>query len=191
MNPAPPAAKPARLAVEVAKPLSISEPAAKLLAPQMTPRQFFDALAAVPELATDAIRFLAAALPKRETVWWGILCVKTAIPKPEPTAAKAITAAETWVKEPTEANRRAAETAATAAGYGTAAGCLAAAVFWSGGSITPPHLPPVPPKDELTGTAIAGALSFAASAAPGGAEPAKAKFLALGADVASGRSKPG
>jgi hypothetical protein len=189
MNPASPAPKAARLAADVAKPLSLSEGAAKLLAPQMTPRQFFDALAAVPAFADDAVRFLAAALPKREAVWWGVLCAKEALPKPDPAAAKAVAAAEAWVKEPSEANRRAAGAAAAAAGYGTPAGCLAAAAFWSGGSLNPPHLPPVPPKDDLTGTAIAGAVLLASVAAPAGPEAAKAKVLALGADVASGRRK--
>lgn len=191
MNPAPPAApKSGRLAADVARPLTLSEPATKLLAPDMKPRQFFDALAAAPALADDAIRFLAAALPKREAVWWGVLCVKDAIPKPPPEAGKAIAAAESWVKDQSEANRRAAEAAAELAGYGTPAGCLAAAAFWSGGSLAPPHLAAVPPKDELTGTAVAGALLLASIASPAGPAAAKAKFLALGADVTSGKLKP-
>jgi hypothetical protein len=167
--------------------VALSEPAAKLLAPQLTPRQFFDIIAAVPALADDAIRFLASALPKREAVFWGILCVKHAIAKPAPEAAKAIAAAEAWVKDQSESTRRAAESAAEAAGYSTPAGCLAAASFWSGGSIAPPHLAPVPPKDELTASAVAGAILLASIAAPGGPELAKAKFVSLGADVASGK----
>ena len=79
-----PPGKPSRLAVDVAKTVPLSEPAAKLLTPQLTPRQFFDIIAANPALADDAIRFLAAALPKREAVWWGVLCVKDATPKPNP-----------------------------------------------------------------------------------------------------------
>lgn len=189
MPPVPPPAKPVRLAAEVAKPLSLTDGAAKLLAPALTPRQFFDALAAVPALADDAVRFLAAALPKREAVWWGALCVRDAVPKPGPEAANAIAAAEAWARDPSEANRRAAEQAAGAAGYGTPPGCLAGAAFWSGGSLAPPNLPPVPPKDELTATAVAGAVLLAAVAAPTGPEQAKARFLALGAEVASGRAK--
>ena len=81
------------------------------------------------------------------------------------------------------------ENAANVAGFGTPAGCLALAAFWSGGSLSAPNLPPVPPKDELTGTAVAGAIMLASIIATAGAEPAKAKFLTLGADVASGRVK--
>ena len=190
MSTVPPAATPARLAADVAKSVKLSDAALKLLAPAHTPRQFFDALAVVPAIADDAIRFLAAALPKREAVWWGVLCVKDALPKPaDPVAAKAVASAEAWAKEPSEANRRAAEAAANAAGYGTAAGSLAAAAFWSGGSLNPPHLPSVPPKAELTGVAVAGAVLLASTVAPTGPAPAKAKFVVLGADVASGRAR--
>ena len=186
MNPAP---KPPRLASEVAKPLSLSDKAVQLLTPSITPRQFFDVLLNAP-LPDDAIRFLAAALPKREAVGWGVLCIKSVLPKPsEPAAAKALALAEIWVKDPSEANRQAAGAAAEAAGYGTAMGCLAAGAFWSGGSLTPPDLPPVPPRDDLTGTAITGALFLAAVATPDGPEPTKAKFLALGAEIAAGRTK--
>jgi hypothetical protein len=186
VNPAP---KPTRLAADVAKTVRLSDAAKKLLTPELTPRQYFDALAAVPALADDAIRFLAAALPKREAVWWGVLCVKDAIPKPAPEGAKAVAAAEAWVREPSEPNRRTAEAAANAAGYGTPAGCVAAGAFWSGGSIAPASLPAVPPKDELTGVAISGAVLLASIVAAPSPEAAKARYLALGADVASGRSK--
>lgn len=184
---APP--KPTRLASDVAKPLSLSEKAVQLLAPGLTPRQFFDILVSVP-LPDDAIRFLAAALPKREAVGWGVICVKTVLPKPpEPAATKALAVAETWVKDPSEANRQAAGAAADSAGYGTTMGCLAAGACWSGGSLTPPHLQPVLPRDDLTGTAITGALLLASVLDPDGPEPAKLKFLALGADIAAGRMK--
>jgi hypothetical protein len=181
--------KPTRVASDVARPLSLSDKAVQLLTPTLSPRQFFESLVAVP-LLDDAIRFLAAALPKREAVGWAVLCVKDALPKPlEPSAAKALGVAEAWVKDPSEAHRQAAGAAADAAGYGTATGCLAAAAFWSGGSLTPPHLAPVPPRDDLTGTAVTGAILLASASAISGPEPAKAKFVAMGGDVASGRLK--
>jgi hypothetical protein len=184
-------AKATRLANEVARPLTLSERAVGLLTPTLTPRQYFDRLASVP-LPDDAIRFLAAALPKREAVGWGLLCLKELLVKPlEAPAAKALAAAEAWVKDPSEANRQAAGAAAEAAGYGTPGGCLAAAAFWSGGSLAPPHLPPVPPRDDLTGSAVTGAIVLAAAQAEPGLEPAKARGLALGADVATGKVKVG
>ena len=184
------APKAPRLAADVAKSVKLSDAAMKLLTPALTPRQFFDALAAVPALADDAIRFLAVALPKREAVWWGVLCVKEALPTPVDVDARAIACAEGWAKEPSEGHRRSAETAANAAGYGTAAGSLAAAVFWSGGSIAPANLPPVAPREELTGVAVAGAVLLASAGARDGPEAAKARFVALGAEVAAGKRKP-
>src|SRR2546423_1326844 len=72
---APPSRPPARPAAEVAAAVSLSDNARALLPPALTARQFLDALAAAP-LPDDAIRFLAAALPKREAVWWGVLCAR-------------------------------------------------------------------------------------------------------------------
>lgn len=172
----------ARLAAELAAPLPLSEAALALLAPAQTPRQFFDALAARPALAEDALRFLAAALPKREAVMWAVACVRSVLPKPAPDAAKALLAADAWVKDPSEANRRACEAAAQAVGHGTAPGCAACAAFWSGGSLSAPHLPPVPPADNLTAIAVTGAVLLA-----GPAPDARAKFLALGSEIASGK----
>src|SRR5437868_1497514 len=140
---------PARTAAEVAAGVPLSAPAAALVAPGQTARQFFDALVAVP-LADDAIRFLAAALPKREAVWWGIQCVRDTAGTPA--ARKAVAAAEAWVKDPTEANRRAAEAAANAARHDTPHGTRAAAAFYAAGSLAPPHLPPAPPPAHPTGT---------------------------------------
>ena len=180
----------ARLAADVAKALTLSDGARALLAPAHTPRQFFDVLAAQPPLAEDAIRFLAAALPKREAVWWALGCVRAAFPKPPPPeAAKAIAAADAWVKEPTETHRRACGDAASAADYGTAPGCLAAAAFLSGGSLAPPHLAAVPPGDDLTPAAVSAAVLLAAVADVEHIPATQAKFVALGADIASGKSR--
>lgn len=180
----------ARLAADLAKGLSLSDASRALLTPAHTPRQFFDVLAAQPALAEDAIRFLAVALPKREGVWWALGCVRVALPKPPtPEAAKAIAASEVWVKEPTEAHRRACGDAATAAGYDTAPGCLAAAAFLSGGSLAPPHLAAVPPSDDLTPAAVSAAVILAAVVDVNRIPATRAKFVALGADIASGKSR--
>jgi hypothetical protein len=183
---ATPSRPPARTAAEVAAGVPLSAPAQALLAPGQTARQFFDALVAAP-LAEDAIRFLAAALPKREAVWWGVLCARDTAGTPA--ARKAVAAAEAWVKDPSEANRRAAEAAANAAGHDTPPGTVAAAAFYSAGSLAPPNLPPAPPPDDLTGKAVAGAVLLAAVADPPKADAARARFLALGSDVAAGKVK--
>lgn len=178
-----PAAPRPRLAADLAKPLPLSDPAKALLLPTHTARQFFDVLAQHPPLAEDAIRFLAVALPKREAVIWAIACVRSAIPKPAPDAAKAITTTETWTRDPSDANRRACGAAAEVVGHDTAPGCLADAAFWSGGSLSAPHLPPVPPRDDLTATAVTGALLLAALAVPA----VLSRFVAMGAEIAGSR----
>ncbi|MCI0703528.1 MAG: hypothetical protein L0241_20805 [Planctomycetia bacterium] len=178
-----------RLAVDLAKTLPLTDAAKSLITPTLSARQFFDMLAAQPQLAEDAIRFLAVALPKREAVWWALLCVRSALLKPPPEALKAISAAEGWVKQQTEASRRACGEAAELAGHGTAGGCLADAAFWSGGSLTPAHLAVIAPREDLTSIAVAAAILLAAVIDPENAVANRAKFVALGLDVANGKLK--
>jgi hypothetical protein len=82
-----------------------------------------------------------------------------ALPAPQ---AAAVQAAERWVADPSEANRRAAQAASEAAGLGTPAGCAAMAAFWSGGSLAPPEAPVVPPGEILTAHGSAGPVMLAA-----------------------------
>src|SRR6516225_12092014 len=55
---------------------------------------------------SDAIVFLAHLLPRREAVWWAIQCVRALIGASADDGAHR--SAETWVRAPTEDNRRAA-----------------------------------------------------------------------------------
>jgi hypothetical protein len=189
MNPAPPARPTApRLAADLAKTLNLSDAGKALLTPALTVRQFFDALVSAGH-QQDAIRFLALALPKRESVWWGVACVREVLRGLPESQAKALAATERWVKDPTEGNRRSAGAAASDAGYGNPPGSLAAGAFWSGGSMAPPNLPAVLPREDLTGVAVGAALVIAAVADPAKATTARQRFLALGADVVAGKSR--
>ena len=69
-------------------------------------------LAAVVERLTgqmlhdDAIRYLAHALPKRNAVWWGCLCVWQAYRTGQsPKEKAALQAVITWLQEPDEGRR--------------------------------------------------------------------------------------
>ena len=87
----------------------LGEGAKALLKDEHTPRQFLELLIG-KELFLDAIRFLAFALPKREAVGWGCLCVRYSLGTEE--AAKISetqVAVERWVSNPDEGNRRAAQ----------------------------------------------------------------------------------
>jgi len=180
----------AKTAGEVCKNFQLGDEAKKLLKDTMTPRQFLDQLIDKQQFP-DAIRFLAHALPKQEAVWWACLCARAAAgTAPAPNITAALQAAEKWVKDPSEDNRRAAMPAAEAAEFSTPAGCAAVAAFWSGGSMGPPNVPVIPPGPYLTAHGVAGAVMMAAVVT----EPQKApekykKFLAQGIDVANGANR--
>ena len=180
----------AKMAAEVCKHFPLGEEAKKLLRDGLTPAQFLDILMDKQQFP-DAVRFLAHALPKREAVWWACLCGRAvAGPNPPPQIAAALQAAEKWVVDPSEENRRAAMPAAEAAEFKTPAGCAAVAAFWSGGSLAPPNVPVVPPGEYLTAHGVAGAVMLSAVQS----EPEKApekyqKFLAQGIEVAKGNQR--
>jgi hypothetical protein len=180
----------AKTAAEICKHFPLGDEARGMLREGLAPRQYLD-LFLGKELFVDAVRFLAHALPKREAVWWACLCAR-AVADPKPAAAEtaALQTAEKWIADPSEEHRRPAWPAAEAAELGTPAGCAAAAAFWSGGSLGPPHVPVIPPGEYLTAHGSASAVLLAAVRT----DPAKApdkyrKFLALGTEVASGTNK--
>ena len=77
-----------------------------------------------------------------------------------------------------------AAAAAEKAGFDSAAGCAGLGAFFSGGSLAPPELPPVPPGEYQTAKAVAGAVIIAAVSAEPEKAPEKFKaFVAQGLDV--------
>src|SRR5271166_6571769 len=104
----------AKTAAEVCKQVPLSDEGKKLLRDGIAPRAFLDQLLEKKNYP-DAAKFLAMALPKREAVWWGCLCARGAhgpnLPMP---VSAALQAAEKWVKDPSEENRRATQAAAEA-----------------------------------------------------------------------------
>jgi hypothetical protein len=180
----------AKTAAEVCKLCPLGDEAKALLRDGQTPKQLFDLLLE-KKLHLDAIRLLAAALPKREAVWWACLCARQAHgTNPPAKVAAALAAAEKWVADPSEENRRAAQAAAEAAEMKTPAGCAAMAAFWSGGSLGPTHVPAVPPGEQLTGHGVSGAVMLAAVLnQPEKAAEKHRSFLDLGVNVASGTNR--
>lgn len=136
----------------------------------------------------DALRLIAHALPKREAVWWACMCAR-AVPVPEapPCDAEALAAAETWVRKPDEAARRATMEIAQKGGFRSPEAWAAVAAFWSGGSMAPEGQPVVPPADHLTGVAVAGAIILAATRiTPERADDRFQRFLQSAHDIAGG-----
>lgn len=180
----------AKTAGEVCAHFPLGDEAKKLLRDGLAPRAFLDVLLDKQQFV-EAARFLAHALPKREGVWWACLCARSvAGAKPPAKVAAALQAAEKWVADPSEDNRRAAWPAAEAAELGTPAGCAAAAAFWSGGSLGPANVPAIPPGEHLTAHGVAGAVMLAAVLSEPEKAPEKYRtFFALGIDVANGAAK--
>lgn len=177
----------ARKAAELCGSFELSPPAEKLLEDAPTPVDFLERLAAAG-LLSDAIAFLARALPKREAVWWACVCAReTADPQASEKDRLALQAAEAWVYKPQEDLRRKAMAAAEAAGFGSPESWAAVAAFWSGGSVAPPEGPMVAPGEDLTPRAVAGAVMLAAvRTEPERAEERHRLFLVKGRDIADG-----
>jgi hypothetical protein len=147
------------------------------------PGAFLDELLAL-ELHVDAVRFLAYALPKREAVWWACQCVRSVATDDDELAG--LQAAEAWVRDPSEQNRRAAMEAAESLEFGSPDAWAAVGAFWTEGSLAPPDAPVLPPGDELTGHAVAGSVLLAAVQSEPEKAPEKQRgFVALGVDVAN------
>ncbi|HWC95409.1 MAG TPA: hypothetical protein VG456_01635 [Candidatus Sulfopaludibacter sp.] len=162
----------------------LSEEALVLLLPDMQPPEFIRVLVE-KNLFPDAVRFLAHALPKREGVWWGWVCARrVAGEAPAPKIKASLEATEKWIAQPTDENRRAAYSAAEEAPFSTPAGCAGLAAFFSGASLAPPDLPPVPPGEFLFAKAVSGAVIFAAVSKEPEKAPEKFKqFISQGVDV--------
>ena len=137
----------------------------------------------------EALRVIAAALPPREGVWWAWVSARHAsqiaaadgTPAPEVTAALA--AVEKWIANPDDDARRAAWAAGERAGLETAAGCTAAAVFFTSGSVAPPEVPPVPPPAGVDRMLVGNAVALAAAANPAHFDALAGAYLAQGLEV--------
>jgi hypothetical protein len=140
----------------------------------------------------EAIRFLAHALPVREAVWWGGLCLWRALessadrlPPPQRTAFRA---AMVWVLKPGEENRRAAEKVGRTATLSNAPGCLAMGVFWSSGSMTAANLPAVPAPPFAAAKCAAAAVLLAAILNGGRKSTGyQQRFVELGMEIANAK----
>ncbi len=167
--------------------IDMSDEAKALLKPNLPSCQYLELLI-TGQYFIDAVRFLARALPKREATWWACLAVRRFLQQdPKAEIIKALETAEAWVYKPSEENRQHCQTAAAAAGYHHPASWAAMGGFWSAGSLAPPEIPPVPPAENLTSKAVAGAVMLSTVLAEPEKAPEKYRLLlTLGIDIACG-----
>lgn len=182
----------ATTASEICARLYLDKAALGVLRPAMSPREFVDALVEKKQYLA-AIDFIAHALPSREAIWWGCLCLqRTCGDKLEPWERRAFRIAVQWVLQPNEATRAAAKQPADVLGPGSAAGCLAAGANQTGGSVGPPQGPPIPPSPFAPARAVAIAIKVAsAKCNPPEIQGTQRSLIDLGMAIAGGRFAPG
>ena len=145
----------------------LDDEARKSAGPEVPVRAWVEQLARAG-LQKETVAALAQLLPKRNAVGWALETIRrTAAPAAGTAPAAALQAVEEWLENPDEDRRhRAGETAADA-GYGSAAGCLALAVFLSGGNLAPKDTPAMAePPPYLCGRTVAGSIALAIASQP-------------------------
>ena len=177
----------AAYAAEICGRVYLDKKALQLLRPAMHPREFIETLVENKQYLA-AIDFVAHALPARDAIWWGCLCLQqTCSDKLEGWDKVASKAAVQWVLQPNEANRAAAKRPADVLGLGSPAGALAVAANQTGGSIAPPNMPVTPPSPLAPARAVAIAVKLASTKAdPTAIVPMQRAFVELGMGVAEG-----
>ena len=114
-------------ATEICAGFNVGAQAERLLEDDMSAGKFVDALVEKNKFS-DAIDFMAHALPAREGIWWGCLCMRHALgDNLTPPDREAATAAVHWVIDPNEQTQAAARASAAACGTMSIAGALAIA----------------------------------------------------------------
>lgn len=112
----------------------------------------------------EAIAFIGHALPRMEAIAWAARLLEEearghALPRRD---RQALDHVLRWLGDPDDARRRGARDAAEAASDRSPERMLAMAVFFSGGSMSLPDLPPVLPPPEASGRMAVGAVTLAA-----------------------------
>lgn len=125
----------------------------------VAPGAFFARLREKGE-TTSAIAYVACALPKLETIEWGLASLPPLAQTDPDYAARMLLrdAARRWLSEPDDENRRAMERLVESADQSWPEALIGLAIFFSGGSIAPEDSPPVPADPRLPGQLIAGAV---------------------------------
>ena len=178
----------ATTAADICARFLLNREARALLSNGMAPGPFIEALTAHRQYIVG-IDFLAHALPAREAIWWGCLCLQHAcgneLSAPDKAAA---TAAVHWVLRPGDSTRGAAKVQAEAAGPASVAGSLAMAAYQTGPGYVSPGGPSIAAPPFGTAHAVANAVKLACTKSdPARIVETQRGFVELGVGVAEGR----
>ena len=157
--------------LEIAEYIGLSEGAIELARTATNPKRFGDVLIQNDNLK-DALSWFAHTMPKPQAILWACACVEEVMQSDRNSVQQAAyRSALRWGREPIDDNREDAKQLAEIAKHEGLGGILAASAGWSGGSLGPSNVPPIPPDDRLTARCVCIALSIAGSPlAPGAAK---------------------
>ena len=155
--------------------------------PRQSPQGFLGALLRT-HLWTDAVRFLAHALPVPDGVDWAVMCARTALGKRlTPIDAACLDRAGIWAATPTEDHRLRCLDAAREAMLSGAPALAALAAYWSVPTATPELELGVSSPDQQSHAAVGASVLL--SVALGNPMRAEERFrvaIARGMEVADG-----
>jgi len=177
-----------KTAKDIAQRFELQEESQALLTEEQTPGEFLQILMDNSHYH-DAVTFLAHAFLVREAVWWACVCARYHIEDADAKFQLALKAAEVWVYEPTEENRRVAEKYAEEGNYATPASWAAAAAFWSGGSINAIGEPAMEPPSDIYAHAVGGSIIMSAGLGMPAAKEVEERYntyLKHGINIADG-----
>lgn len=175
MNPATQGAT-AKTAAEICARFELDAEAKPLLRDGIAPPDFLAALIKSGQYAA-AIDFIAHALPPRDAIWWGCLCLQHAVGDKMSAADRtAASAAVQCLMQPTAESRAAAKAAAEPADPLSPASALALAASQTGG----------PPFASAKSAARAVKLACIKTE-PANISKNQRSYIELGVDIAQGR----
>ncbi|MEQ8790293.1 MAG: hypothetical protein RIC55_28615 [Pirellulaceae bacterium] len=167
--------------------IRLSAAAERMLDPGMSPPRYYQALRRAG-LEVDARRVLAYSMPKRRALWWGCLCAWDGLrDKASERELAALRAVSDFVLLPSDERRRAAREARRRTRQASPAFTLAAAAFFSAGSISTPGGHPVLAPEHLTGRLVAVTVYLAAAVREARRYRTHLRhYLTLGEEIAQG-----
>ncbi len=153
------------------------------------PKGYFERLVADGDLER-AVSYIGIALPPAEAIRWAWTALKASTPPPRDDWRTHLRdAVAGWIDEPSDDRRRAVWAIATAYEGACAEKLLAGAIFFSGGSIAPDGLAPLPPPPGICGK-LAGCAVIAATRGSASADIALHTAITTGTEIAE-HGRPG